>query len=41
MIPLKDDAPRIGTPYVNYVLIVLNCLVFFLSLNLANPTAGA
>ncbi len=33
MIPLKDDAPRIGTPYVNYVLIVLNCLVFFLSLN--------
>jgi membrane associated rhomboid family serine protease len=28
MIPLKDDAPRIGTPYVNYVLIVLNCLAF-------------
>ena len=28
MIPLKDDAPRIGTPYVNYVLIVVNCLVF-------------
>jgi membrane associated rhomboid family serine protease len=33
MIPLKDDAPRIGTPYVNYVLLVLNCLVFFWSLN--------
>jgi membrane associated rhomboid family serine protease len=28
MIPLKDDAPRIGTPYVNYVLIVLNYLAF-------------
>ncbi|MGB8886836.1 MAG: rhomboid family intramembrane serine protease [Candidatus Korobacteraceae bacterium] len=33
MIPLKDDAPRIGTPYVNYVLIVVNCLVFLWSLN--------
>src|SRR5208337_2141406 len=28
MIPLKDDAPRVGTPYVNYTLIVLNVLVF-------------
>lgn len=28
MIPLKDDAPRVGTPYVNYVLLILNCLVF-------------
>jgi membrane associated rhomboid family serine protease len=33
MFPLKDDAPRIGTPYVNYVLIVVNCVAFFLSLN--------
>ena len=28
MIPLKDDAPRVGTPYVNYVLLALNTLVF-------------
>jgi membrane associated rhomboid family serine protease len=28
MIPLKDDAPRIGTPWVNYTLIALNTLVF-------------
>jgi membrane associated rhomboid family serine protease len=28
MIPLKDDAPRVGTPYVTYVLIAVNTLVF-------------
>ena len=28
MIPLKDDAPRVSTPYVNVTLIVLNTLVF-------------
>ncbi len=28
MIPLKDDAPRYITPYVNYFLLVLNTLVF-------------
>ncbi len=33
MIPLKDDAPRIGTPFVNYALIVLNVVAFLLSLN--------
>jgi membrane associated rhomboid family serine protease len=33
MIPLKDDAPRIGTPYVNYVLLAVNVLVFLQSLN--------
>src|SRR5271165_2888 len=32
MIPLKDDAPRVGTPYVNYTLIVLNVLVFLFEL---------
>ena len=30
MIPLKDDAPRITTPYVTYVLIAANTLVFLL-----------
>jgi membrane associated rhomboid family serine protease len=28
MIPLKDDAPRISTPFVNYTLIALNVLAF-------------
>lgn len=28
MIPLKDDAPRYRTPYVNYFLLALNTLVF-------------
>ena len=28
MIPLKDDAPRVSTPYINYTFIVLNTLVF-------------
>ncbi len=34
MIPLKDDAPRVGTPYVNYTLIVLNTLVFLFEVSL-------
>jgi membrane associated rhomboid family serine protease len=33
MIPLKDDAPRVGTPFLNYTLIALNILVFLESLN--------
>jgi len=28
MIPLKDDAPRVSTPYINYTLLVLNTVVF-------------
>src|SRR5215813_2099982 len=32
MIPLKDDAPRIGTPYVNYVLLLLNIVAFLFEL---------
>src|SRR5579885_2705463 len=28
MIPLKDDAPRIGTPYINYTLLGLNVVAF-------------
>src|SRR5436190_854102 len=28
MIPLKDDAPRITTPYITYFLIIANTLVF-------------
>ena len=28
MIPLKDDAPRVSTPFVNYTIIALNVLAF-------------
>jgi membrane associated rhomboid family serine protease len=28
MIPIRDDAPRSSTPYINYFLIVLNTLIF-------------
>ena len=28
MIPIRDDAPRYSTPYVNYFVIALNVLVF-------------
>jgi membrane associated rhomboid family serine protease len=34
MIPLKDDAPRVSTPYVNYALIVVNTLAFLFELSL-------
>src|SRR5262249_3651328 len=29
MLPIKDDAPRSTTPYMNYFLIVLNLVVFY------------
>ena len=32
MIPLKDDAPHVTTPYVNYTLIAVNVLLFLLEL---------
>ena len=32
MIPLKDDAPRVGTPYFTYFLIVVNTLLFLVEL---------
>ncbi|HUI83433.1 MAG TPA: rhomboid family intramembrane serine protease [Candidatus Binatia bacterium] len=38
MIPLKDDAPRISTPLINYTLLVLNTLAFFFEVAL-NPMA--
>lgn len=38
MIPLKDDAPRIGTPYVNYTLLALNTIAFLFEVSL-NATA--
>lgn len=35
MIPIRDDAPRTTTPYVNYFLVAANVLVFFFELSLA------
>jgi len=34
MIPIRDDAPRYTTPWINYFLIALNCLVFLYELQL-------
>src|SRR5512140_1311770 len=34
MLPLKDDAPRITTPYITYFLLISNILVFFFELTL-------
>jgi membrane associated rhomboid family serine protease len=34
MIPLKDDTPRIGTPFSNYTLIVLNTVAFLFEVSL-------
>ena len=34
MIPIRDDAPRYTTPWINYFLILLNCLVFLYELQL-------
>ena len=35
MIPIRDDAPRYSTPYVNYFLIALNVLVFLFEKSLS------
>lgn len=40
MIPLRDDAPRSTTPFVNYFLIALNILVFLFQATLS-PRAEA
>ena len=32
MIPIKDDAPRYTTPYITYLLIALNAIVFLFEL---------
>lgn len=37
MIPLKDDAPRFNTPYVNYFLIAANVVVFLFEVMLSQP----
>jgi membrane associated rhomboid family serine protease len=32
MIPIRDDAPRFGTPYVNYFIVAANVVVFLFEL---------
>ncbi len=39
MIPLKDDAPRITTPYITYFLLVFNVVIFLLG-KLMEATQG-
>ena len=41
MLPIKDDAPRYTTPYVNYLLIALNLVVFLFELALAPDDRNA
>jgi membrane associated rhomboid family serine protease len=41
MIPIRDDAPRFGTPYVTYFLVAINSLVFLFELALAPPSRNA
>src|SRR5258708_1201169 len=41
MIPLRDDAPRYSTPFVNWFLLALNILVFIFELLLAPPSRDA
>jgi len=41
MIPIRDDAPRSTTPYINYFLIALNTLVFLFEWSLAPRALNA
>jgi membrane associated rhomboid family serine protease len=34
MIPLRDDAPKVGIPFINYTLIALNVLAFLFEISL-------
>ncbi|MBD1913298.1 MULTISPECIES: rhomboid family intramembrane serine protease [unclassified Leptolyngbya] len=38
MVPIRDDNPTQTTPYVTYVLILINILVFIYELSLSGPT---
>ena len=41
MIPLKDDTPRLTTPYINYFLIALNTAIFLFQQLLDRPAHDA
>ena len=38
MIPIRDDAPRFTTPWVNYFLLGMNVMVFLFELALGPET---
>lgn len=40
MIPIRDDTPRYSTPYVNYLLIALNTVVFLYQVFILPSVAG-
>ena len=37
MIPIRDDQPSFTTPFINYLLIVLNILVFLYEVHMPSP----
>ena len=41
MIPIRDDTPTYSTPYINYLLIALNVLVFLFEISLSPPVREA
>lgn len=41
MIPIRDDAPKYSTPYVTYLLIALNLLIFMFELLLGSDDRNA
>ncbi|MEC4806700.1 MAG: rhomboid family intramembrane serine protease [Jaaginema sp. PMC 1079.18] len=41
MVPLKDDNPTDITPYVTYILIVINIIVFIYEISLSSPELEA
>lgn len=41
MIPIRDDTPRYTTPFINYLLIALNTLVFLFEVSLNPRTRDA
>jgi membrane associated rhomboid family serine protease len=41
MIPLKDDAPKVGTPYVTWFLIAVNAIIFLLEWLIGNNSPNA
>lgn len=41
MIPIRDDTPKFTTPFINYLLIALNTLVFLFEVSLGPRTRDA
>ncbi|MBV9075560.1 MAG: rhomboid family intramembrane serine protease [Acidobacteria bacterium] len=41
MIPIRDDTPRYSTPYITYLLIALNTVIFLFEVSLTGPQREA